>query len=271
MQKKLSSGATLWLSIAASGILLIGIALILMLVTGTSISETMLGSFAAEGNYATILSISIAVCAVFIVGGIVALALLGKYGDSTRKNAWSIRELVTGALCIGLAFVLSYFKLWEMPMGGSITPASMLPIMLFAYIYGFPRGIVVGVAYGLLQMIQDPWLLNLPQVLLDYILAFGSLSLAGLFKKSIIPGMVLGGIGRLVFAFLSGVIFFAEYAPEGMSPFVYSIGYQATYILPEMALCILITLIPGIRKNIEMLRRQAAKLPAAPSSANVTQ
>ena len=142
-------------------------------------------------------------------------------------------------------------------MGGSITPASMLPIMLFAYIYGTPKGLIVGVAYGLLQMIQDPWLVNFWQVMLDYILAFGALSLAGLFRKNMVPGIIAGGLGRFLFAFLAGIIFWGEYAPAGTPVWLYSLGYQATYILPEMAICIVIVLIPAIRKTIEALKTQA--------------
>ncbi|MBQ9942447.1 MAG: energy-coupled thiamine transporter ThiT [Christensenellaceae bacterium] len=181
-----------------------------------------------------------------------------KYPAGTgSKSSWDIKQLVVGALCIGLSFILSYIRIFKMPNGGSITPASMLPIMLFAYIYGMPKGTIVGVAYGLLQMIQDPWIVSLPQVLLDYVLAFGALALAGLFKKSMVPGVIVAALGRFLFAFLSGIIFFASYAPEGISPALYSLGYQASYILPEAAICMVIVLIPGIRKNIQLLRQQA--------------
>jgi len=171
-----------------------------------------------------------------------------------------VKELIVGALCIGLAFVLSYVRIWKMPMGGSITPASMLPIMLFAYIYGTPKGLIVGVAYGLLQMIQDPWIVHWAQAIIDYIFAFGALALAGLFRKKLIAGEAVAIGARFVFATISGLIFFAEYAADwGLSPFVYSVAYQATYLVPEAIICIAISLIPVVRKNIELLCANARK------------
>ena len=130
---------------------------------------------------------------------------------------WTARMLATAALCLALAFVLSYIKLFDLPQGGAVTAASLLPIIAFAYSYGLAPGLVVGVAYGLLQMIQDPWIVSPVQAILDYPLAFACIALAAVARKlpdswGWLAGIALGGVGRFVCHVLSGVVFFAEYA-----------------------------------------------------------
>lgn len=89
------------------------------------------------------------------------------------------KKLVFSAMGIALAMVTSYIKVWEMPMGGSITLMSMLFICLIGYWFGPKYGLLAGAAYGLLQFIVDPYMLTIPQVILDYPLAFGALGLSG--------------------------------------------------------------------------------------------
>ena len=172
----------------------------------------------------------------------------------------STKKLVFSALGIALALVTSYIKLWEMPMGGSITLLSMLFICLIGYWFGAGYGIIAGVAYGLLQFVIDPYMVSIPQVLLDYPLAFGALGLSGLFhnkKYGLQIGYVVGVIGRFVFSTLSGVIFFADYAPEGMNPWVYSIAYQGSYLGVEMVLTLIIISIPPVAKALSIVKQQA--------------
>ena len=147
-----------------------------------------------------------------------------------------------------------------MPMGGSITLLSMLFICLIGYWFGAGYGIIAGVAFGLLQFIIDPYMVSIPQVLLDYPLAFGALGLSGLFhnkKYGLQIGYVVGVIGRFVFSTLSGVIFFADYAPEGMNPWVYSIAYQGSYLGVEMVLTLIIISIPPVAKALSVVKQQA--------------
>ena len=98
------------------------------------------------------------------------------------------RMLVQGALCIALAFVLSYIKLFSMPMGGSITLFSMLPIFVFAWMYGPAAGLLAGFAYSLLQVVQGAYVVHPVQFVLDYFLSFTVLGLAGFFPKSLALG-----------------------------------------------------------------------------------
>lgn len=181
--------------------------------------------------------------------------------DKKRLTAsqWTTRELTSASLCIGLGFLLSFIKLFSMPNGGSITPASMLPLLAFSYIYGVRKGIAAGLVYSLLQFIQEPFVLSPVQVLLDYPLAFASLGLAGLARRSIIPGILYGCAGRFVFQFLSGWIFFGENAPAGVPAWIYSAGYSGSVCGIECAICIGVSLIPALSR---MFTRQRALVQA---------
>lgn len=175
---------------------------------------------------------------VFVVLGVALLAL------RRTKVKWSARMLAFAALSVALAFVLSFIRLFRFPQGGSITPASMLPLLLFAYAFGTVPGICAGVVYGLLQFLQGAMILNLAQVLLDYPIAFGVLGLAGLFRKkagtlAFPAGALIACFGRFAAAVLSGVVFFAEYAGE-QNPWIYSAVYNGTYMLPETLICVLV-------------------------------
>jgi thiamine transporter len=173
--------------------------------------------------------------------------------DTTKK-------LVYSALGIALALVTSYIKLWEMPMGGSVTLLSMLFICLIGYWFGLKYGLIAGIAFGLLQFVIDPYMISVPQVILDYPLAFGALGLSGLFcdkRFGLQIGYVLGVIGRFVCSTLSGVIFFADYAPEGINPWVYSIAYQGSYLGVELLLTLIVISIPPVAKALSLVKGQA--------------
>ena len=186
------------------------------------------------------------VVAVLLVGGVIAYRSL----KGGHKTVWNTKMM--GAVCIALSSVLSMIKIWKMPQGGSITAASMLPLMLFSYVYGMGPGCLVGALYGVLQFIIEPYFLSLPQMLLDYPIAFGMMGLAGLFSKmdnenlGLTVGVVLASVGRFVAAVLSGVIFFAEYAGD-QNPWVYSIVYNGSYMLPECIICVILCLAVGLR------------------------
>ena len=188
------------------------------------------------------------VVAVLLVGGVIAYRSL----KGGHKTVWNTKMMAMGAVCIALSSVLSMIKIWKMPQGGSITAASMLPLMLFSYVYGMGPGCLVGALYGVLQFIIEPYFLSLPQMLLDYPIAFGMMGLAGLFSKmdnenlGLTVGVVLASVGRFVAAVLSGVIFFAEYAGD-QNPWVYSIVYNGSYMLPECIICVILCLAVGLR------------------------
>ena len=145
-------------------------------------------------------------------------------------------------------------------MGGSVTLLSMLFICLIGYWFGAGYGILTGVGYGFLQFIADPYMMSIPQVLFDYPLAFGALGLSGFFsgrKYGLQIGYVVGVLGRFLCSTLSGVFFFAAYAPEGMNPWVYSSLYQGSYLGAEGIITLAIISIPPVAKALDTVKRQA--------------
>lgn len=182
-----------------------------------------------------------------VVAAIVVLVISLTY----KKNKFTTKDLALAAVCLGLSFALSYWKVWENPQGGSITVASMLPIMLFAYIAGFRKGTIAGLAYGLLQFIQMLWFVHPVQVLLDYFLAFGAIGLAGAFKHikafkrfDFLLGIITVGLVRFFFSMAAGVVFYQEYAviynaEHGVNLTVWA--YSALYnsvLLIDSAICL---------------------------------
>jgi len=192
-----------------------------------------------------------AILAGLIIFGVVLFII------TRSRQKWTTRMMANASLCIALAFILSYVKLYEMPQGGSVTLASMLPIFMFAYAYGIAPGLMIGFAYGLLQFVQGGWFVHPVQFLLDYPLAFAMLGFAGIAHKlpeswGMIPGILLGTVLRFVCAFLTGVFFWGEGAGE-QNVFIYSAVYNGTYLIPETIICLVFAMIPQIRKLARQL------------------
>lgn len=183
----------------------------------------------------------------------------------TKKSQWTTRRLAYAAMCVAIAFVLSCIKLFRMPQGGSVTPAAMLPLILFCLACGPVQGLAVGCAFGLLQLIEDPYVIHPIQLILDYPAAYGAMCVACLAnllpekaKRFRLPlGVALGYLARLVMAVLSGVIFFAEYAGD-QNVILYSLGYNAAYLAPEMVIAVLISIIPGMSHLVDTIRGKKA-------------
>jgi len=144
------------------------------------------------------------------------------------------------AVVVALSYALNLIVLFRMPQGGSVTVVSMVPILWLALRRGTKIGVLAGVIFGLVDMMPQPFVVHPVQFLLDYPLAFGSLGLAGLFQKHPIAGVVTGIFGRFVCHFVSGIVFFAMYAPSGMNPAVYSAIYNGSYLVVELVFSIVI-------------------------------
>ncbi|WP_051234000.1 energy-coupled thiamine transporter ThiT [Butyrivibrio sp. NC3005] len=195
--------------------------------------------------------------AVFI--GVIVLALLVAcfFTNTQKKTKFSTRQLVVSGMAVALAFVTSNFKIIHLPQGGSVTLFSMFFICFVGYLYGLRSGLMAGVAYGILQMITDPYVISVPQLFIDYILAFGALGLAGIVsgkKYGMVSGYVVGILGRLIFAVISGVIFFGSYAPKGQNVWIYSLSYNGIYILAEGAITVAVLAVPSVRKGLANVR-----------------
>ena len=161
-----------------------------------------------------------------------------------------VRALCEGAILVALAFILSFVKLYELPNGGSLTPA-MFPILLYALRWGLPRGLIAGFVFGLLQLIFDgAYAWGWQSMLLDYLLAFTPLGLAGLFRGKawgIFPGTLLGCAARFLIHYISGVTIYRIIEPTTVPGFgtfdnasIYSLVYNGSYMLPNTVLALLL-------------------------------
>ena len=197
---------------------------------------------------------------VVLIALLIVLALVLQPKE-VKSRAFSTKQLVFSAIAMALALVTSMIKLFELPLGGSVTLLSMLFIVLIGYWYGPKAGLVAGFAYGLLQFIIEPVFYTIPQLIVDYPLAFGALGLSGFFsnrKHGLQLGYIAGILGRLVFAWLSGVIFFASYASSyNMSAPVYSLVYNGSYIFAEGIITLIIISIPSVSKALAHVKQLA--------------
>ena len=168
---------------------------------------------------------------------------------NVNKMHLRVRALCEGAIMIAIAQILSYLKLFgNLPNGGSITLA-MFPMLLFAVRWGLGKGLLAGFAFGVLQLVFDgAYAWGWQSMLLDYLVAFTPLGLAGLFrgkKWGIFPGTVLGCGVRFLVHYISGVTIYRIYVPTeipGIGVFddaaIYSLVYNGSYMLPCMVLAL---------------------------------
>jgi len=167
----------------------------------------------------------------------------------------NVKMMVEAGVMIALAYVLSLVKIWQAPMGGSVTAGSMIPIILFALRWGYKKGVLVGVIYGIVQFMLGPkWSYHPISILFDYLIAFGVLGFAGIFKDSMkksIFGVFIAISLRYICHVISGVVVFASYAPKTMSPIIYSLIYNSQYLLPEFVVSavVLMFLYKPLKKN----------------------
>ena len=176
-----------------------------------------------------------------LVAIIVALALVfGKKVPTTTKS------IVYASVCIAMSFALSYIRFLELPQGGSITFASLLPLMIYSYMFGIRKGVIAGIIYGFLQFIQAPWFYHPIQFLLDYPIAFGAIGLTSILKEK----KVLGGKAPIQFAIgalvavtlrylahvISGVFVFGSADPS-YGAVAWSFLYNA-FTFADLAVCL---------------------------------
>lgn len=172
-------------------------------------------------------------------------------GGVLRKTVLTTRCLCEGAIFIALAQVLSYLKIYEMPQGGSVT-VGMFPIVFFAFRWGLKSGLMASFTYGLLQLVFDgAYAWGWQSVIMDYLLAFTPLGLAGMLTNTKIGnklGMVamyfstsVACFGRFAIHYLAGITVWAEYMPEEFTNvYYYSLVYNGSYMLPSSALVLIV-------------------------------
>lgn len=209
----------------------------------------------ADGAYSLTTAGYVAV-AVILVALIVVAALLAKREKKEKKKNGT-KQLVVCAMAVALAMVTSMLKIYSFPFGGSVTLFSMLFICFVGYLYGPATGMLTGAAYGVLQLLIEPYIYFPLQVLVDYPLAFGALGLSGCFSKSkhgLVKGYLCGVLARYVFAVISGWLFFGEYAWDGWAALPYSLVYNGCYIFAEAALTVLVLSIPAVSKAMKKVK-----------------
>jgi thiamine transporter len=183
--------------------------------------------------------------------GFVLKTVLFKGGISMSKK-FSVRMLTEGGIMLALAVLLNTIKIYQAPNGGSVSAGSMIPLLLFALRWGIGPGLILGGTYGLLDFMFNPYFYHPVQFLLDYIIAYGFMGLAGIgYNKrhndninyvGMIFGVVIAIAGRMLSHVLSGVIFFAEYAGN-QNPWIYSTIYNATYLIPELIISLVVLIL----------------------------
>lgn len=185
-----------------------------------------------------------------IVSAIVAIVIIVAFFILGDKQSFSdTRAIVYGAIAIALSFALSYARLFRLPQGGSVTFASLLPLMIYCCMFGTRRGLVVCLIYGTLQALQDPYIIHPMQFLLDYPLAFGLIGVSGIFmekgvfKNKKVLAFLLGGTVAVILRYLchacTGVFAFASYADLDSYSTVaaYSFAYNS-FALVDMAIAL---------------------------------
>ena len=203
---------------------------------------------------------------VCVIVGLAVLALASYFaGKSSGKKKMGTKQLVFCAMAIALAFLTSYIRIFRLPWGGSVTLCSMLFIVLVANWYGVKTGMLVGLAYGILQFIQEPYVLSFFQVCCDYILAFAALGVAGFFAKSkggLIQGYVVAVLARGAFHALGGYLYWMSYMPDNFPAAlksVYPIVYNYSFLLAEGIITLIIISVPSVAKGLARVKQSAVE------------
>ena len=196
---------------------------------------------------------------VVLIGILFLICLKNKSGGFyTKKMAFA-------GICLASSFALSFVKFKFIP-SGSITVASLVPIMLYAYFFGPISGLLVGLIHGLLQFIESAWIYNATTFLLDYPIAFASIAMMGVarkvFKKELTAltvGVLLTYLFRFLAHLISGFIYFGggiiETSIPHSSMFIYSFVYQISYVGPDMIIALVVTILLSTTKTIQSLEK----------------
>ena len=199
------------------------------------------------------------------VGAVALLLALIFLVSFLKKKKADTKRIAFAGVCVSMSFTLAIIKFSPIQYGGSITLASFVPILIYAYCFGAADGFIVGLVHGLLNFIEDPYILTPATFLFDYLLAFASVGVMGFFgkmrrkDKGGLP-IVLGCIAVFSLRFLShlfsGMIFFVQDSVWVNFPawamnnaFAYSFIYQCVYI-PADALIATLTLIALCKSGV---------------------
>ena len=193
--------------------------------------------------------------------------LLIAVGVMLARKKLATQDIAYAGVAISISFVLSFLKVTPVLYGGSITLASFAPLLIYAYYFGFAKALVCGLIYGLLQFIQDPYILTPATFTLDYLLAFASVSVMGLFSKAglnaktVTLGTTLSILCRFVMHFISGILYFNHGSIwvnlPANSAVSYSLLYQTVYLIPDLVICLAVMLVLLKTRVLEQIKPRA--------------
>lgn len=195
-----------------------------------------------------------------IVTILISIALLTMLFIRLLKNnkVFSVKSLTYSAICVALSTILSLYTFMTMPQGGSVTFCSLLFISLVGYWFGASAGFVAGFVCGILQLLFGAYVIHPVQLLLDYPIAFSLLGgLSGFFtnsKNGLYKGYIIGCFAMTLSHILSGVIFFSESALSIPSAIILSSIYNISFLLPEMAITLVLISIPSFKNAINTIK-----------------
>lgn len=181
---------------------------------------------------------------IFCIALFVVIVILSFVCDANAFS-WDTKCIAFAGITIATSTGLSFIKLFTMPLGGDITLASILPIILFSFIYGTKKGVVVGIVFGLINFVCFPFSVHPAQIILDYPLAFGFMGLTSMFgkikaiRRKPILEFVLGSITSCILRFSCHVIA-GRFAYE--TPFLANIAYNS-FVFIDLAIAIVLGII----------------------------
>lgn len=207
------------------------------------------------------------------VGAVIALFCVIAVICIRRQQAYDGKRLAFAGITVALSFALSFVKFSPVTSGGSVTIASMVPLLVYAYCYGVADGLLTGLIFGLLNFISGPWILTPATFFLDYPLAYASIGLMGLAKHlhknqtaHVVLGTVLVYAARFVFHLLSGMIYFVENSiwvefPDWAlsNAFIYSFIYQCLYLPLDATISLIVLIVftqTGVLNTLQTLMKK---------------
>ena len=199
------------------------------------------------------------------VGIVLFLAAVFFAGKRSKRQKMTTKQLVFCAAAMALAFVTSYVKIFQMPWGGSVTLCSMLFIVLVANWYGVGTGVLVGLAYGILQFIQEPYVLSFLQKILPHQelqMPEYNHSTLGKKKHGLLKGYIAAVLARGAFHALGGYLYWMDYMPDNFPKSltaIYPIAYNYSFLLAEAAITLVIICIPAVAKGLGKVKQIAAE------------
>ena len=204
-------------------------------------------SYVAPSNTALFYILSALLCVVIFGGAFF-------FNKESENNA---KYVTYAGVCIATSYALSFVKFLQMPQGGSMTLASMLPLMLFAYKFGTKKGVLAGFVYGLLQLIQNPVIYHPLQMFMDYMVAFSALGLTGMFRKfyffnsdvvKFALGAFVAGTLRYLCHVVTGIYIFG--GAEGYSAVAWGFLYNS-FVFVDLAIVLVVGCLVLLNKSFK--------------------